>query len=128
MQLLLQELLTQARSLSSGALTPGVSLFANTMPASPLVCTCIVLTGGFSDPLIPLRNPGFQILHRGTSPTSILALANSLDTGFRDAWNTLPTIRAKIQASGELSSPVYEQTKQCLYLSSNYILTAIRLN
>lgn len=127
MQLLLQELLTQARSLSSGALTPTVNLFANTMPASPLACTCVVLTGGFSDPLIPLRNPGFQILHRGTSPTSMLALANSLDVGFRDAWNTLPTIRAKIQASGELSSPVFEQTRTCYYLSSNYVLTAVKL-
>lgn len=127
MQLLLQELLTQARSLSTGALTPGVNLFANTMPATPLACTCVILTGGFTDPLVPLRNPGIQILHRGTHPTSMMALANSLDVGFRDAWNTLPTIRGKIQSQGELSSPIWDGGRQCFFSSVNYLITAPRL-
>ena len=128
MQLLLSELLTATVSLASGALTPGVNFFANTMPASPAICTVLVLNGGVSDPLIPLRNPGFQILHRGTSPTSMISLATSIHAGFRRAWGTLPTIRARIIGSGELSSPVYDRTTSYFYVSSNYVLTAVTLN
>lgn len=117
---LISELLTAVASLANGQ-----RVFAQSMPTSPVVATCVILTGGPFDPSNPTRNPTFQVVHRNTNVESGATFVTSLHAGLSNAWNTLPSINARIVATSEPGGYVFIGDRNALY-SLNFRVVSTR--
>lgn len=117
---LVEEILTAVASLAMGG-----KVFIGTLPASPAVCTAVILTGGFFDVSNPTRFPTFQVVHRNTNVQSGGSFVSSLNAGLANTWDALPTIPCRIEAVTEPGAYVYVNDKLALW-SLNYRVTTMR--
>lgn len=102
----MNELLTSICSFlgSRGFGTVGVSLFAQSLPDSPYVCTSVLLNGGSNGPDSPVRERSIQILHRGTNIQTVSSVVNSIYSLFDDqaaCWNVFDGFPGRMTADNE---------------------------
>lgn len=118
---LLLELMTTLQSLNVG--TVQGNLFPQTLPMSPVVCTAVQLTTSPFNPADPIRQVGFQVIHRNTHIASGLSLVTSVHAYLANGWNVLPTIQGRTVAVNEPGGYVYDDDKRWAYFPLRFVLS-----
>jgi hypothetical protein len=97
------ELLTEICSYlgANGVGTVGTNLMAQSLPASPNVCTAVFLNGGFDGPDSPVRNRNIEIIHRNTNVQSASSLMTQVHSLLKDNWNFSSTFQGRFVADSE---------------------------
>lgn len=71
---------------TAGLAVYGTSVFAHSMPLDPVICSCVLLTGGPHIAGDPTKNKTFQVLHRNTQIATGFEVALAIFALLDNSW------------------------------------------